>query len=275
MSRMTCLIIFSGCSALSIKSFRLARISVETRSSNAIKSSKSTHDHCFFLATPNQATAGSSPASRSGIRSLPHPRLLPSAAACLCGAKEQSDRHPRSQPEDPTSRNHGCQSAHDHPQNHTCQRDFLHDVLLAQPHAFVARKLPVHNHPESSPQSSPPSARSELVLSSSRRNDAYLPAALFLPAAGLFSSPEGLGALSPIWRTLESRSLMLMPESDSNSAGTCAAICAMSPVILLAPADVPLPVDTMVILSTMDSGWAIARTRSGTLHITLSRTPAS
>src|SRR5262244_86430 len=36
MSRMTCLIIFSGCSALSIKSFRLARISVETRSSNAI-----------------------------------------------------------------------------------------------------------------------------------------------------------------------------------------------------------------------------------------------
>src|SRR5262249_51419282 len=36
MSRMTCLIIFSGSSALSIKSFRLARIRVVTRSSNAI-----------------------------------------------------------------------------------------------------------------------------------------------------------------------------------------------------------------------------------------------
>src|SRR5882724_3770658 len=37
MSRMTCLIIFSGSSALSIRSLRLARTKVETRSSNAIK----------------------------------------------------------------------------------------------------------------------------------------------------------------------------------------------------------------------------------------------
>src|SRR5579864_6659317 len=36
MSRMTCLIIFSGSSALSIRSLRLARTRVETRSSNAI-----------------------------------------------------------------------------------------------------------------------------------------------------------------------------------------------------------------------------------------------
>ena len=36
MSRMTCLIIFSGSSALSIRSFRLARTNVETRSSNAM-----------------------------------------------------------------------------------------------------------------------------------------------------------------------------------------------------------------------------------------------
>src|SRR6516162_6899814 len=36
MSRMTCLIIISGCSALSIRSFRLARIKVVTRSSSAI-----------------------------------------------------------------------------------------------------------------------------------------------------------------------------------------------------------------------------------------------
>src|SRR5208282_5521224 len=39
MSRMTCLIIFSGSSALSIKSLRLARTKVETRSSNAIRGS--------------------------------------------------------------------------------------------------------------------------------------------------------------------------------------------------------------------------------------------
>src|SRR5512135_1077131 len=36
MSRMICLIIFSGCSALSIRSFKLARINVETLSSSAI-----------------------------------------------------------------------------------------------------------------------------------------------------------------------------------------------------------------------------------------------
>src|ERR1700719_4585182 len=40
MSRMTCLIMISGCSALSISSFRFARIKVETLSSNAINSSK-------------------------------------------------------------------------------------------------------------------------------------------------------------------------------------------------------------------------------------------
>src|SRR5208283_2794532 len=39
MSRITCLIIFSGSSALSIRSFRFARTNVETRSSNAIRDS--------------------------------------------------------------------------------------------------------------------------------------------------------------------------------------------------------------------------------------------
>src|ERR1041384_2451651 len=39
MSRMTCLIIFSGCSALSIRSLRFARTKVETRSSNAMMDS--------------------------------------------------------------------------------------------------------------------------------------------------------------------------------------------------------------------------------------------
>src|ERR1700693_3689783 len=39
MSRITCLIIFSGSSALSIKSLRVARTNVETRSSNAMTDS--------------------------------------------------------------------------------------------------------------------------------------------------------------------------------------------------------------------------------------------
>ncbi len=54
-----------------------------------------------------------------------------------------------------------------------------------------------------------------------------------------------------------------MPESVSNSAGICAAICVMSPVILCMPAESPLPVETMVILSTFASGAARARTTSG------------
>src|SRR5262249_54012689 len=99
-----------------------------------------------------------------------------------------------------------------------------------------------------------------------RAAELHLTAVLALPAAA--SSPlEGWGALSPINRALDSRSVMLMPERDSNNAGTCAAICAMSPVILLAPAVEPLPVETMVILSTLASGWAMARTTSGMLVI--------
>src|SRR5215468_6967395 len=43
---------------------------------------------------------------------------------------------------------------------------------------------------------------------------------------------SGFGALSPINRTLLSRSDTRMPESASNSAGTCAAILVTSPVSL-------------------------------------------
>src|SRR5258707_2349321 len=104
-----------------------------------------------------------------------------------------------------------------------------------------------------------------------------LPAALALPLAGslpLGSSGAGFGVLSPICFTLENNSDMLIPESDSNNAGTCAAMAAMSPVILLAPAVVPLPVETIVILSTLASGAAMARTISGKLLINLSTTAA-
>src|SRR5207249_10213034 len=77
--------------------------------------------------------------------------------------------------------------------------------------------------------------------------------------------PSGLGDLSPIWRTLPNRSLSGMPDNVSNKAGICAAICVMSPVILFRPAALPLPVETTVILSTMASGAARARTISGML----------
>ena len=54
-----------------------------------------------------------------------------------------------------------------------------------------------------------------------------------------------------------------MPESVSNSAGICAAILVMSPVILFIPEASPSPVDTIVILSTLASGAASALTISG------------
>ena len=61
-----------------------------------------------------------------------------------------------------------------------------------------------------------------------------------------------------------------MPLSVSNNAGTCAAIFVMSPVILFIPAASPLPVETIVILSTLASGAARAFTISGRPLISLS-----
>src|SRR6266851_9721329 len=85
---------------------------------------------------------------------------------------------------------------------------------------------------------------------------------------------SGFGALSPIRRTLLSSSEICMPESASKSAGTCAAILVMSPVSLYAPAASPLPVETMVTLSTLLSGSARARTMSGNPVNSLSMTAA-
>ena len=62
---------------------------------------------------------------------------------------------------------------------------------------------------------------------------------------------SGVGALSPICLTFASSSDICIPESASKSAGTCAAIFVMSPVILCTPAASPSPVETMVILSTL------------------------
>src|SRR5438270_4165426 len=84
----------------------------------------------------------------------------------------------------------------------------------------------------------------------------------------------GFGTLAPIALTLPSSSEIGMPESVSNRAGTCAAIFAMSPVILFIPAASPFPVETIVILSTFASGAANAFTISGMLANSLSMTAA-
>ncbi len=69
---------------------------------------------------------------------------------------------------------------------------------------------------------------------------------------------------------------MRVPVSASRIAGTCASILTTSPVTRLAPRLLPLgpPVETMLILSTLASGSAMARTISGRLEITLSSTAA-
>src|SRR5437867_5231012 len=85
---------------------------------------------------------------------------------------------------------------------------------------------------------------------------------------------SGPGALSPIFLTFESRSDIGMPDSASTSAGTCAAISVRSPVSLCMPVDPPLPVDTIVILSTLEHGAAGARTISGNPVSSLSMTAA-
>src|SRR6185503_13828515 len=92
-------------------------------------------------------------------------------------------------------------------------------------------------------------------------------APLQTPAGGRF-------VLSPIFRTFDSRSAIGVPESASNSAGTCAAISVMSPVSLCMPLELPLPVETMVILSTLLSGAAMACMISGSEVSSLSMTAA-
>src|SRR5881227_2276754 len=89
-----------------------------------------------------------------------------------------------------------------------------------------------------------------------------------------FGNSGGFGPLSPMALTLPNNSAIGMPESVSNRAGTCAAIFAMSPVILFIPAASPFPVETIVILSTFANGAANAFTISGMLANSLSITAA-
>src|SRR5580693_2913178 len=71
----------------------------------------------------------------------------------------------------------------------------------------------------------------------------------YLPSTtgGTGAIPLPLPLPSPRGRmlfTLDMRSRRSMPESASNSAGTCAAILVMSPVSLYEPAEPSLPVET-------------------------------
>ena len=69
---------------------------------------------------------------------------------------------------------------------------------------------------------------------------------------------------------------MRTPVSASRMAGVCASMLTMSAVTRLAPRlpFAPEPVETMLILSTLESGSAIARTISGRFVMTLSSTAA-
>src|SRR5438552_9843653 len=205
MSRMTCLIIFSGCSARSIRSLRLARTKVDTRSSNAI--GDSFHDH-VRTAAPLRFTQG----RLSAVRPNEARRLT-------------ADSSLRS------------------------ERQF---VLLhgRDARAYIA-------------------SRGGRIA---RPRKTYFPTPAPLLEGDKASG--GFGPLSPIVLTLANSSLMLMPDSVSNNAGTCAAILVISPVILFIPDASPLPVETIVILSTFASGLASAFTTSGMLVNSLSITAA-
>src|SRR6516164_527945 len=87
-----------------------------------------------------------------------------------------------------------------------------------------------------------------------------------------FASP--LSAFCRIACTFVINCLMSIPLNASNKAGTCAAIFVISPVILFTPAAPSPPVETTVILSTLASGSAIARTTSAMLVSSLSTTAA-
>src|SRR5947207_15705147 len=97
--------------------------------------------------------------------------------------------------------------------------------------------------------------------SGDRPTHTYFPAPAPLLEGGKASG--GFGLFSPIVLTLANNSLMLMPDSVSKSAGTCAAILVMSPVILFITDASPFPLDTMVILSTLANRLTSALTTSG------------
>src|SRR6476646_9878497 len=131
MSRMTCLIMTSGCSALSISSFKFARISVETLSSNAI-----TPPQSFRLAS--SVTSYKRPrlqetcTQKLGLRiQIPcfDTAALHAAVTRLGGTDHHADGQPHTEPENPaTSQQAGDDS--EHPAQHQSnQRKLFHDFV--------------------------------------------------------------------------------------------------------------------------------------------------
>ena len=120
---------------------------------------------------------------------------------------------------------------------------------------------------ESSPPVPGPSILGPMRLGSQWLLAARVP----VPASSPGQPPLSRGCIGLI---LDIRSCIVMPESASKRAGTWAAILVISPVSLLAPMLSPSPVETMVILSTFDSGSDIARTTSAMLVIRRSTTAA-
>src|SRR5947209_7476605 len=88
MSRMTCLISFSGFSALSTRSLRLARINVETLSSNAITPPNPFRNSCPVVLLSRTDLA---------LKTAVCDRI----AATVTGANKQSYRQPDAQPQQP------------------------------------------------------------------------------------------------------------------------------------------------------------------------------
>src|SRR6266850_2489083 len=201
MSRITCLIIFPGSSARSTMSFRFARIKVLTRSKSPMMHLLSKSKYCKPLKT------------------LKKNRRLPVAFKISLGQQVQA----------PNSR----RKLHQPWQRKEAERDCLLKRPDRPAQKLVKQKPNRHHYENPSNERSffpvhchPP--RPFGVLGMAARtcrdgSDRY-----DLLAAGC----SGFGALSPIRRTLLSSSDICMPESASNSAGTCAAIFVMSPVSL-------------------------------------------
>src|ERR1700678_997423 len=239
MSRITCLIIFSGSSALSIRSLRLARTNVETRSSNAMVDS-------FFA---------------FGFWPLALSSWLVELILLL--------------------HVHGARRRNADTRFLCAERCRQWQFLLPCRFPATARHVPP-SLPARCPAQRPTQFLSPFLsvcfsyasLRFARCGSGYLPLRFARRDSRGRLSPHkhtyfatsttgGFGVLSPICRTLPSNSESGMPESVSNNAGTCAAILAMSPVILFMPEASPFPVETMVILSTLASGLASAFTISG------------
>src|SRR5712664_707779 len=200
MSRITCLIIFSGSSARSTISFRFARIKVLTRSRSPMMNLLSKTKYCKPLerSKENRRLMGRSSDSRQKIDAPNHRCELHQPWHRKDAERDDSLKRV----DRPAQKVVKQKTGPHHRENPNHEKFFIHG----------------HCHPPGPFGVLGRSARA--CRDGSDRYD--------LPAAGC----SGFGALSPIRRTLLNKSDICMPDSASNNAGTCAAILVMSPVSL-------------------------------------------